>query len=126
MKIDEVMVRIDGLAYRQVEALEQYAGDEAVFTVDQQNGRIHFGDGMHGRRPPAGSRVGIAYRGGNGAAGNVAEFPWPGDGRAISGRLAVLPSAGMIEIGARQADESSWRWRLASLLWRWIDDWLLG
>ncbi len=45
--------------------------DEELFILDPEAGRIRFGDGLHGARPTAGSRLRISYQYGGGAAGNV-------------------------------------------------------
>jgi hypothetical protein len=43
------------------------------YTVDRSGGRILFGDGVHGRIPPAGANnIQTSYRSGGSAAGNVA------------------------------------------------------
>ncbi|HYA08569.1 MAG TPA: hypothetical protein VEG24_03210, partial [Gaiellaceae bacterium] len=42
-----------------------------VYTVDPASGRVAFGDGLHGTRPPAGSRIRVDYAYGSGADGNV-------------------------------------------------------
>ena len=42
-----------------------------VFTVNPESGEIKFGDGMRGKRPPAGAIVRASYDYGVGAAGNV-------------------------------------------------------
>jgi hypothetical protein len=44
-----------------------------VFTVNPESGEIKFGDGMRGKRPPAGAIVRASYDYGVGAAGNVGE-----------------------------------------------------
>jgi hypothetical protein len=43
-----------------------------VFVVDPEAGQIKFGDGLRGRRPPAGAKLRVSYDYGVGAAGNVA------------------------------------------------------
>jgi len=43
--------------------------------LDTETGRVLFGDGQHGQRPPS-ARVGTASRHGGGNAGNVAATPW--------------------------------------------------
>ena len=43
-----------------------------VFTVNPESGEIKFGDGMRGKRPPAGAILRASYDYGVGAAGNVA------------------------------------------------------
>lgn len=45
------------------------------YIVDPGTGRVLFGDGQHGQRPPSGM-VGTACRHGGGNAGNVAATPW--------------------------------------------------
>jgi hypothetical protein len=45
--------------------------DANVFVVDQQSGEVRFGDGIHGRRPPALAAMRADYDFGAGAAGNV-------------------------------------------------------
>jgi baseplate J-like protein len=42
-----------------------------VFVVDAEAGQIKFGDGLRGRRPPAGAKLRVSYDYGVGAAGNV-------------------------------------------------------
>jgi hypothetical protein len=42
-----------------------------VFVVDHQSGDVRFGDGLHGRRPPAGALMRADYDFGAGVAGNV-------------------------------------------------------
>ena len=42
-----------------------------VFTVDAEAGQIKFGDGLRGKRPPAGAKLRASYDYGVGAAGNV-------------------------------------------------------
>lgn len=46
--------------------------DDPVFTLDPEAGRISFGNGLTGLRPPAGSRVRASYEYGGGVQGNVA------------------------------------------------------
>jgi hypothetical protein len=43
-----------------------------VFALDAEAGRIRFGDGAHGARPPAGATLRISYDYGAGLSGNVA------------------------------------------------------
>ncbi|MDT7605397.1 MAG: hypothetical protein QOF61_3394 [Acidobacteriota bacterium] len=42
-----------------------------VFTLNRESGEIRFGDGTHGKRPPAGATIRASYDYGVGAAGNV-------------------------------------------------------
>ncbi len=44
-----------------------------VFALDAEAGRIRFGDGAHGARPPAGTTIRVSYDYGAGRAGNVGE-----------------------------------------------------
>lgn len=45
---------------------------ERVYEIDRSSGLVRFGDGLHGRIPPADSRVvALVYRYGGGAAANV-------------------------------------------------------
>ncbi len=43
-----------------------------VFTIDPESGKLSFGDGLRGRRPPAGAKIRVSYDRSNGLAGNVA------------------------------------------------------
>lgn len=56
------------------------------FTLDRETGRVRFGDGEHGRRPAAGSRVEASYRHGGGRAAWLA-IPI---GAALAGFLAAF------------------------------------
>jgi hypothetical protein len=42
-----------------------------VFTLDAEAGRVRFGDGFHGARPPRGARIDVAYDHCRGRIGNV-------------------------------------------------------
>ncbi len=42
-----------------------------VFALDPESGRIRFGDGAHGMRPPLGAKIRITYDFGAGREGNV-------------------------------------------------------
>lgn len=47
-------------------------GDANVFELDAESGTLRFGDGLRGRRPPAGARMRVSYDHSRGAQGNVA------------------------------------------------------
>ena len=55
--------------------VEQFAGcgpDDTVFRIDGASGRVDFGDGVQGLRPPERSRVrAVVYRHGGGVQGNL-------------------------------------------------------
>jgi alpha-L-arabinofuranosidase len=57
-----VRVVIDGQVWTRVESLSTAGPDARVFTLDVENGRVHFGDGAQGAIPPQGSRVRASYR----------------------------------------------------------------
>ncbi len=72
-----VDVSVDGDRWTQVTRLDHFGPVDRVFSLDQ-DGRVVFGDGLHGQRPAAGSR--IAYRSGAGVQGNVGvtvRATWP-------------------------------------------------
>ena len=73
-----VDVTVDGDRWTRVARLDDFGPGDRVFSLDQEEGRVVFGDGAHGQRPAAGSR--IAYRSGGGAHGNVGvtvRTTWP-------------------------------------------------
>lgn len=43
----------------------------AVYTIDRESGEIHFGDGLHGKRPPKGASIQANYDHGGGRQGSV-------------------------------------------------------
>jgi hypothetical protein len=72
-----VHVRLDGLPWKQVRSLDPCGPNEPVFVLNKEEGCIVFGDGLHGRRPPAGIKTILSsYRTGAGS---------PGDGSSGSG-----------------------------------------
>jgi hypothetical protein len=75
----------------EVPSLAGSGPDDRHFTLDRETGRVTFGDGEHGRRPPEGSAVEAAYRCGGGRTGNRA---WLGlaVGAALAGFLAAFVS----------------------------------
>lgn len=86
--------RTIGLAIQENGAVEDWAevpslgasepGDRH-FTLDRETGRVRFGDGEHGRRPAAGSRIQASYRCGGGRA--LLAIPL---GAALAGLLAAF------------------------------------
>jgi len=53
---------IAGRVWTRVASLSSAAPDARVFTLDAENGRLTFGDGVHGAVPPQGSKVRASYR----------------------------------------------------------------
>jgi hypothetical protein len=46
----------------EAEDLSQSDGESRHYTIDRETGVIHFGDGMHGKIPPAGGKIAASYR----------------------------------------------------------------
>jgi hypothetical protein len=68
-----VSVRVDGLPWQEVRSFDPYGSNDPVFVLNAEEGCIVFGDGVHGRRLPAGVKnVFSSYRTRAGSAGNVA------------------------------------------------------
>lgn len=68
----EVEVEVDGDRWHQVEDLAGSGADDPHFVVSRREeggSVIEFGDGVHGRRPPSDSSVGVRYRRGGGFPG---------------------------------------------------------
>ncbi|MBN9019093.1 MAG: putative baseplate assembly protein [Rhizobiales bacterium] len=72
-----LVVRVDGVAWSEVEALYDAGPNDQVYAVridDDGVTRVVFGDGLHGKRLPTGNlNVTAGYRSGMGVAGQVAE-----------------------------------------------------
>lgn len=49
----------------------QVKQESKVFTVDRESGKIQFGDGARGKRPPNGAAIRVSYDYGGGRQGNV-------------------------------------------------------
>jgi alpha-L-arabinofuranosidase len=58
------VVSVDGEPWRETADLAAAGPDDRVFAVDDESGRITFGDGVHGAIPAAGSRLTAAYESG--------------------------------------------------------------
>lgn len=98
-------VTVDGTEWNAVENLGNAAADDPVYVVDPADGRIVFGDGSHGRRPPNDALVTVAWRVGAGEAGNTVlsiATRWPpAECRYF---VALAPAGiGMGTAGARSA-----------------------
>ena len=65
-------VSVDGTPWRWVPSLAAAGVDDSVFAVDPDTGTVVFGDGLNGKRPPAGAAITVRYRNGGGAARNPA------------------------------------------------------
>ncbi len=91
-------VRVDDKEWRETRSLREAGPDDGVFVIDRSTGRVEFGDGTHGRRPPDGSVVTVSCREGSGAAGNTCvsiTTLWP----PRNGRYIVALSAAGVRIG---------------------------
>ena len=62
---------VDGEPWSPVTSLAGHGPDDRVYVLrtDGDTTTVTFGDGMTGRRPPAGARIGSTYRHGGGASG---------------------------------------------------------
>jgi hypothetical protein len=109
-----VTVTVDGRRWRKlpnVEALRAAASDSLVYVLDAATGGVRFGNGVHGARPPNGTRVRVLYRDGGGAAGNVF-VSWEGDWppRAFAFAKSIAPSClAMRSVDRRAKRESASR-----------------
>jgi hypothetical protein len=85
----DVSVRIDGVPWRFVDDLSAASADADVFSLDPVSGAIRFGDGTHGRRPPAGASITVTYRVGQGRFPDRAGISVVvgGDGGSTGGEL---------------------------------------
>ncbi|MBX7096977.1 MAG: hypothetical protein K1X89_04620 [Myxococcaceae bacterium] len=59
--LKDVALTVDGAAWTRVASLAGHDGTERVFTVDVGTGEVGFGDGAHGRIPPAGAKLRVSY-----------------------------------------------------------------
>ena len=108
-----LLVTVDSSTWREVGSLESSGPGDSVYVVDRGadgSATVRFGDGQHGKTPPAGGRVHATY--GTGASGNRAAVTirWPPvpplalEIRAGHGRIRFAPP------------RRSWRDCLARLL----------
>jgi hypothetical protein len=65
-------VVVNGEQWVEVEAatLASAGPHDKVYSLDRREGAIRFGDGAHGRQPPAGANITVTYRHGSGKAGD--------------------------------------------------------
>jgi hypothetical protein len=84
-------IRANGVVEEWIEvpSLAESGPDDRHFTVDRETGRVTFGDGEHGRRPPVGSVVEAAYGLGSGRGGNRGLLALA-VGAALAGFLAAF------------------------------------
>jgi hypothetical protein len=55
-----------------VDSVSTNSDSANVYTLDPESGKISFGDGLRGRRPPQGAKLRVTYDRSNGLGGNVA------------------------------------------------------
>lgn len=70
----EVTVTVNGKPWRRVPNLTDAGAGDRVFTVVRTDGGktvVQFGAGVHGARPPVGSKIAVGYRTGAGSGGNT-------------------------------------------------------
>jgi len=95
------VVRVDGEDWREVSSLAEVGPADAVFVVDAA-GRLAFGDGRRGRRPPDGSLVTVSYRERGGSDTQVSVTTrWPPPDRSYAFVLSPsgvrIGGAGVVE-----------------------------
>jgi hypothetical protein len=71
--VTTIAVSVNGRAWNRAFSFRNAKPDDAVYVLNQKDGRISFGDGTHGRRPPIGAIIGVSYRDGVGSAGSIAK-----------------------------------------------------
>ena len=124
----QVDVSIDGEAWNEVKTFENCAPDDHSFMLDTKTGTALFGDGKHGTRPLAGSRITANYQTGGGSAGNSLRFTWtisdPNIHSALSATITVLPDS--FRLSMYKGDVQSWRWKLVAWLCNTLKVSLLG
>lgn len=62
LKADGFELTVGEAVWTRVADLSTAAPTATVYTLDQATGAIGFGDGVHGRIPPGGARVGVTYK----------------------------------------------------------------
>lgn len=74
----ELEIRSNGTVERwaEVEDLTASGPEDRHFVLDRSTGRVQFGDGVHGRRPEAGSHVEASYSYGSGRRGLLVAVPF--------------------------------------------------
>jgi hypothetical protein len=66
-----VKVLVDGEPWTRISSLAEAGPDDKVYVLNLEDGTLVFGDGVHGKIPPAGADLTASYRTGGGTAGNV-------------------------------------------------------
>jgi hypothetical protein len=90
-------VIVEGRPWRPVRSFSGHGPGDDVYVIshdDDGAAGIRFGDGVAGRRPPAGSSIRAVFRSGSGAAGNV----WTDDAQHD-------PGVALLELLSYVADE---------------------
>jgi hypothetical protein len=111
-------ITINSSLWQRVMSLDNAGPEDEVYLLDPVTGSVTFGDGVKGKRPPAGATIRAAYRQGGGESGNVASVSWSvrEDASQDSLWLNLRASRDTIHYYRRQGAGKSWRWRLAGWL----------
>lgn len=111
---NQINVIVNGQAWKEVVSFEDYGSDDNIFTLDRKTGRVSFGNGVHGRKLPIGSRIETTYRTGDGSTGNILSFTWTATGpdshRTSITTITTLPNSFCLSF--YHGMENSWRWKL--------------
>ena len=93
---DSIVLREDlggtWVRWRETDALFDAGPEDRCYVIDRASGVAQFGDGIHGRIPPAGvdNLRAFTYRTGGGAAGNVEAGKIDGLATAVAGIESVF------------------------------------
>ena len=97
-------------------ALAAAGPEERVYQADRAEGAVSFGDGLHGRLPPPGDSVRVAYSVSAGAGGNLAPDALTGSARPLPGGVAARESGPLLGgLGAERPEETEARLRAEGL-----------
>jgi hypothetical protein len=68
-----VVVTVNKRKWIAVSNFRGAGSNDAVYTLNQATGRITFGDGINGARPPMGATISVSYQYGAGTIGNISK-----------------------------------------------------
>ena len=90
----QLEISVNGEQWHRVDSLKGSAPNDPVYRLDKKTGVVRFGDGIHGRRLPAGNvAIHTSYKHGGGVAG------------AVDDELALSLTWELVGLGANEVAE---------------------
>ena len=114
---------VNGEQWKRVASLDYSGPSDEIYTLDPDDGKITFGDGQRGQKPPTGERIQATYTYGagiDGSVGGAIALTWASGSFRKNEVIEVIiePADDGIVFRACRRSQSSYKWNWLGILCR--------